>query len=366
MIEERRLMEIKSADGRQEDVAELRALQTRYEIDASTRRAVEQEIKKILAGAKGEKEAAYEIEFQFKDSPNWMTIHDLRIDFNGRVAQIDHLLINRLMQIWVCESKHFTEGVGVDDRGEWVRFFAGRPSGMASPVEQNKRHITVLEDLFRQGKVASPRRLGMAIKPEFKSVVLISNDARISRPRNRLRADELTANVMKCEQLDAMLTQRFDRDATVGRMMTRLVASDTIQRLAIDLVSLHKPITFDWAAKFGLSPAPPTASSNRLAARSNRLISDPGIPFDAALLEDFTLVAPVSATSVPNETRPVDSSVARTTPANAPNTNGATLDVCADCGHSVTKNVIAYCQTNVAIFGGATYCFACQKKHRKG
>jgi len=39
---------------------------------------------------------------------------------------------------------------------------------------------------------------------------------------------------------------------------------------------------------------------------------------------------------------------------------------CDDCGASLTSAVVAYCQSprGRATFGGASYCYACQKKHR--
>lgn len=40
----------------------------------------------------GEKVALFVL--SYKDSQNWAVIHDLRIEHRGRVAQIDHLLIN--------------------------------------------------------------------------------------------------------------------------------------------------------------------------------------------------------------------------------------------------------------------------------
>jgi hypothetical protein len=83
----------------------------------------------------------------------------------GRVAQIDHLLITRLLDIWVFESKHFAEGVGVNEQGEWVAYWNGKPHGIASPVEQNRKHIAVLREAFDQGPVQLPRRLGVCEAP---------------------------------------------------------------------------------------------------------------------------------------------------------------------------------------------------------
>ena len=44
-------------------------------------------------------------------------IHDLRIECEGRVAQIDHLLIGRFLDIWVCETKNFSEGIAINEQG---------------------------------------------------------------------------------------------------------------------------------------------------------------------------------------------------------------------------------------------------------
>ena len=111
-------MQIKAADGRERDIAELERLLTVPNVESPTRRRIETEIRQIRAGAKGEHDAAYEIEFYFGASPNFATIHDLRIEVDGKVAQIDHLIINRMAEIYVCESKHFAEGVSVNEHGE--------------------------------------------------------------------------------------------------------------------------------------------------------------------------------------------------------------------------------------------------------
>src|SRR5690242_1676440 len=65
----------------------------------------EKELALVRAGLKGEQEAAYHIDFHLKDNQNWAVIHDLRLEWNGRVAQVDHLLIDRFMEIYVVESK---------------------------------------------------------------------------------------------------------------------------------------------------------------------------------------------------------------------------------------------------------------------
>jgi hypothetical protein len=58
----------------------------------------------------------------------------LRLEVGGRVAQIDHLLINRLPDTWVLDSKHLAEDVSINDHGEWTGFSGGPPSTVQAPI----------------------------------------------------------------------------------------------------------------------------------------------------------------------------------------------------------------------------------------
>jgi hypothetical protein len=69
------------------------------------RKELDRKVAIARAGLKGEKEAAYHIDFHLKDTKNWAVIHDLRLEFNGRVAQIDHLLLNRFADIRYREQE---------------------------------------------------------------------------------------------------------------------------------------------------------------------------------------------------------------------------------------------------------------------
>jgi hypothetical protein len=303
---------IKSADDKQPQIDELEALLGRSDVSLSTRRRIEQEIRAIRAGASGERDAAYAIEFNYGSNKNRMTIHDLRIEVDGRVAQIDHLIINRLLDIWVCESKHFAEGVAANERGEWEAFYGRRRFGIESPVEQNRRHIAVLTDLFAKGLVPPKKRLGITIKPVLKSLVLVSNDARISRPKGRAAAHvEGLDSVIKVDKLYATIEHAYDKrniSATAP-----IVSSKTIEGVARQLAALHKPAHFDWAARFGL-PAETPRPAEAPAATANQ--------------------KPPRA-------------------------------VCANCERPVSDKEVAFCRVNQGRFGGAVYCFDCQKLARK-
>ena len=308
-------MLIKSADDKQPDIAILNGLMARQDLDPATRRRIETELRRVRAGIKGEREAAYEIEFHYGANPNRMTIHDLRLEVDGRVAQIDHLLIDRLLGIWVCESKYFSEGVAVDDLGEWAGFHQGRPYGIGSPIEQNKKHIAVLNDVFVKHLVEPPKRLGITIKPELRSLVLVSKEARISRPKTKAARAGIPGldSVIKVDQLKTLLDKALEAKG-IGTFR-RLVGKGEVEKFARDLAALHQPASIDWAAKFGLASEVP----------AQRGLADP---------------APVPPAEEPTN--------------------------CQACGKRVSKAVIEFCATHADVFGSRVLCMDCQHKARKG
>jgi hypothetical protein len=308
-------MLIKAADDKQRDIDTLESLLTRPGLDAGAHRRIETELRRVQAGIAGERGAAYEIEFHYGHNPHRMTIHDLRLEVDGRVAQIDHLLIDRLLGIWVCESKHFSEGVAVDEYGEWAGFYRGRPFGIGSPIEQNRKHMAVLKDVFAKRLVELPRRLGIPIKPEVRSLILVSKEARISRPKSKAARDRVEGldSVIKVDQLKTVLDKDLDSKGIAA--MRKLVSRAEVEKLARQLVGLHRPTTTDWPAKFGLvvavAPEPPAAA----------VVADPALPSEAA---------------------------------------------CQGCGKHVSQAVIEFCQQRSEIFSDRILCMNCQRLARRG
>lgn len=147
-------MIIKEADGRVDDIAALERLLARA--DHGGRRKIADQIRNIRAGVRSEDEAAYEMKVHYAATANWMVLHDLRIEHDGLVAQIDHLLINRLLEFWVCESKSFAQAVTINEHGEFTSSYAGQPYGLASPIEQNARHKKFSRNFSPAGRSRCP------------------------------------------------------------------------------------------------------------------------------------------------------------------------------------------------------------------
>ena len=58
-------MIIKTAEDKESDIATLKGLLMRSDVTANIKQRIDQEIKNIQAGLKGEREAAYEMEFTY-------------------------------------------------------------------------------------------------------------------------------------------------------------------------------------------------------------------------------------------------------------------------------------------------------------
>jgi hypothetical protein len=257
-------MQIKAADGRHQDVIELERLLDRPDVPQATRKRIEVEIRNIQAGERAEQDAAYHIELYFGRSQNWATIHDLRIEVDGLTAQIDHLLLDRTAEVWVCESKSFAEGVSINEHGEWSRWWHGKQAGMASPIEQNRRHIHLLQRVFDQGLAPLPRRLGLVpMKPRFRSLVLVSNDARITRPKRKVDGID---EVIKAEQLKTRVFEQADKASALD--IARVMGKEGLEQFARGLAALHRPSHVDWAARFGVPASPPPAAPSVVAPPS--------------------------------------------------------------------------------------------------
>lgn len=262
-------MLIKKADDKSATLAELEALAKSAK--PGKRRTVEEELRKVRAGIKGERDAAYLIDFDYGNSPDMAVIHDLRLEINGRVAQIDHVLIHCSLHCFVLETKRFHAGLKITETGEFLRWNDWKKTyeDMASPLAQNERHISVLRDAF--DSLIPPQEAGVPTVPVFHSYVLVPPAARINRPA---RFD--TRRVIKTDLLRSAIDQDLNRAGVLAAPEggESALSSRALGDLALGLVYRHQPGAFDYRRKFGLSGD----SADSLGKRSDPLWEFSPIP----------------------------------------------------------------------------------------
>ena len=319
-------MIIKTAEDKESDIATLKGLLMRSDVTANIKQRIDQEIKNIQAGLKGEREAVYEMDFTYGPSKNWMLIHDLRIECEGKVAQIDHIAISRLLEIWVCESKHFSEGLAINEHGECTAFYSNKPYGVPSPIEQNLKHIAVLESVFKTGMVKLPTRLGFTLKPSINSLILVSKRARITRPKVKISGID---TIIKNDQFKNKIDQSIQSDNNpLG--LAKLVSSETLELFAQELAAIHRPIVINWHAKFGL-PEIPTINQPIQQVKTYPQPTNP----------EPVVVEPIAEVSGEKPKQKL---------------------ICHLCNEPLPYAVAKFCWFNKPKFGGNLYCIECQKK----
>ena len=238
-------MLIKEKDQNQQQIDYLTDLLER-DFSEPKKRAIERELRCLCSGDKGEKTSAYYLEFDFLNSKNWALIHDLRIEHDGQVAQIDHLLIGRMMDCYVIESKNFNSGVLISDEGDFSYFYKNKPYSIPSPIEQNERHIRLLDRFLSDNKLF-PSRLGVALKPNYRNIVLISPTSRLTKPKKGLFD---CSAVMKADKF----VSHFKKDIETSSLssITKVMSSDSLMGFAEKLAFLHEPKAIDYRLKFSL------------------------------------------------------------------------------------------------------------------
>lgn len=317
LLLEHHVMLLKSADNKDSQISVLKNLLDHKNVSAEKKQQIERELRNLLAGIATEKQAAYDINFYFGQSKNVIVLHDLRLQVNGRVAQIDHLLMNRAFDVFVLETKTYSTGLSINENGEFSTSYDGRDVGISSPIEQNNRHIAVLQDAFKQ--VGLPKRLGIAIQPFFHSVTLVSSKGTISRPK-KSKVD--LNGIVKSDQFFSWYKEKLNETKisdVVG--ILKICSSDTIKELGEKLVALHQPSRIDYVKKFDLADA---------------------------LLRRETQISQIS---VPDAYNKADH-----------NRRDEANYFCAACRRTIAEVVAKFCWNNKSRFAGKAYCRSCQSK----
>lgn len=237
-------MILKKSDDKKIQIAELEQLLN--EATEIIKPKIQKELNMLRAGIKGEQESTYHIDFNLRNNKNYFVIHDLRLEIDGNVAQIDHLLINRTFDIFSLETKHFNSGIKINDDGEFMQWNLYKKvfEGIPSPLAQNQRHIKVLTEIFKR-RIELPTKLGFPLIPTFHSRVLVNNDSRIDRSK---KYD--SSNLVKSEHFFESIQEDFL--ITNFDVITKGASVEVLEEIGRKLVRLHKPISINYRAKFGM------------------------------------------------------------------------------------------------------------------
>ena len=120
----------------------------------SQKELIKKDYYKLKNGYEAEKENAYLIDFYLKDTKNTIVLHDLRLEYSGLTAQIDHILINRL-EILILESKSFKGYLEIKKDNSLEVSYNRKITSYPNPLEQAKRHAEVVKKVLAANNIIS-------------------------------------------------------------------------------------------------------------------------------------------------------------------------------------------------------------------
>ena len=232
-------MLLKEIDKRKEEDIQCLKNKLKLSNNEKQKHIIRQELTKLESGLKGEKETAYFIDFNLKDSENYMVLHDLRFEIDGLTAQIDHLLINVAVGIILVETKNTKAEVTINDDGTMLYTYPKESHNLPSPLAQSQRHALVLEEILKKYNM----------KMDIMSYVVFLPGVKIKNkvlPKKFCRADTFIEDIRS----------QFKRSplkilSAAAKMITNnLPSTKNLENIANILINEHKPILIDYDKKY--------------------------------------------------------------------------------------------------------------------
>ncbi|MFT7722472.1 MAG: nuclease-related domain-containing protein [Roseateles sp.] len=230
-------MLIKQADDKTKRLKLLEDLQASPVLDARQRAWLKDEYWNVKRGIEGERDAAFHIDSVLRDGRNNAVLHDLRIVVGDDVAQIDHLIVGRMLDIFLVETKCYAGNVLINEAGEFtVEYESGKRFGIPSPLAQSQRHARVLAKLLEHLGIGG--RIGT--EPKFHHVVMLHPKAIIQRPDPK-RYD--TSHVIKADQFPEWRTRWVNDLSPLAALagVFNLHGQDTVREWGEKIARQHRP-----------------------------------------------------------------------------------------------------------------------------
>ena len=167
----------------------------------------------------------------FGSSADVDVLNYLRVDLNGEVAQMDHLVLHPF-GLLIVESKSVSNGVKIADDGQWMRYYNGKPSGMQSPITQAQLQGMLLKELLEK----TVKQKGFFDQVRFDALVAISDGGTITWPKSGALPE-----VCKADQVPDRINKRVEQFRKL-RKEPDILTADHRRVIGDFLLKAHKPL----------------------------------------------------------------------------------------------------------------------------
>jgi len=196
---------LKETSDAKDQLEQLKLLLTSVPDDIKSK--VEQDIKLLTYGIQGEEK----ILFELKNSHIPMyVLHDLFLEDNGLMAQIDFLIITKNRN-FIIECKNLVGNIEINSSGDFIRTteFRGKykKEGIYSPITQNQRHLELIKliNSKNKGNILTKTLYEKLFYDTNRSVVVLANsktllNAKFAKKEVKdkiIRADQLIEHIKR-------------------------------------------------------------------------------------------------------------------------------------------------------------------------
>ena len=220
-----------------------------------------------LAGLKAEKEMAYHLDAHFGGNPELLVFNDIKFEHRGLTAQIDHLVLSRWSAYFI-ETKSVSQKININADGQWARVYGKKYVNFESPLEQSRRHESILFDLL-ESRLADFMGKLLGFQKTFRKVVDVQHLIAISvgaavQGKGR---KAVSGHLQSWDQVPRLIRQlggptQAEHDCAFDLLsqMGEMVASELLDALAdptLDdiplLRKIHRQRSTNWEIRFGIA-----------------------------------------------------------------------------------------------------------------
>lgn len=208
----------------------------------TSKKFIEQDIKKLKYGQIGENNVYYELKNSFIPM---ICMHDIRLKYRGMIAQIDFLVLTS-KYIYVIECKNMMGDITITKEGEFIRYMKNSygkvvsKQGMYSPIVQNERHINVIKEIL-SNELKYKNKLS-----RIESLVVTANPKTIINKKYASR--DVSEKIIRHDQIIDKIKEHQN-----NKKIDWVFIEDDMREIAKCLSKYHKEVKIDYDKKYCLS-----------------------------------------------------------------------------------------------------------------
>lgn len=216
----------------------------RNELNVIGQGLIDDDIRLIQAGIYGEDSILYELKNSHLPI---VVLRDLQLSFKGLQAQIDFIILTPRGHL-VIECKNMIGDIEVNANGDFIRKYSyGRrtiKSGIYSPITQNRRHLDLLRDIFkdRQDNFILRSILDNEFLKMFTPIVVVANSKSVLNIKYAKK--EVKEKIIRLDQLNNKIREILNSSDKIG------YSCDELLKDANHIINYHRVKQYDFKEKY--------------------------------------------------------------------------------------------------------------------